>query len=174
RGPRGTGFLFVSDKALKLNLAPLFLDMNGAKWTATDDYEIMDSAKRFEIWEKPCAAIIGYTEAMRYANNIGVSNIESYNLALSKKLRQLLMENENLRVLDEGTHLASIVTFIPKNLSFEGLQSLLSQNNIFYSVSYKSSALIDFTAKDVDWAARFSPHYFNTLEEMEKVAAVLT
>lgn len=173
RGPRGTGFLFVSEKVLKLNLAPLFLDMNGAKWTATDDYEIMDSAKRFEIWEKPCAAIIGFTEAMRYANNVGLSNIESYNLALSKKLRQLLMENENLRVLDEGTHLASIVTFIPKNLSFEGLQSLLSKNNIFYSVSYKSSALIDFTAKDVDWAARFSPHYFNTLEEMEKVAALL-
>jgi len=173
RGPRGTGFLYVSDKALKLKLAPLFLDMNGAKWTSANDYQLMDGAKRFELWEQPCAAIIGFTEAIRYANHIGLDNIEAYNLQLSKKLRELLTQNENLSVLDAGTNLASIVTFNTKTLDLSALQNLLSANQVFYSVSFKTSALIDFTAKNVDWALRFSPHYFNTVEEVEKVATLL-
>ncbi|WP_306460071.1 aminotransferase class V-fold PLP-dependent enzyme [Flavobacterium sp. B17] len=45
RGPRGTGFLYVSDKVLEQNYAPLLLDMRGAKWSEFDDYELFDSAK---------------------------------------------------------------------------------------------------------------------------------
>ena len=37
RGPRGTGFLYVSDRALKRGDYPLFVDMAGAKWLDADD-----------------------------------------------------------------------------------------------------------------------------------------
>ncbi|MDQ8005242.1 MAG: aminotransferase class V-fold PLP-dependent enzyme [Pedobacter sp.] len=173
RGPRGTGFLFVSDKALGLKLAPLLLDMKDASWTSFDDFELGKTAKRFEFWEQSCASIIGLTEAVRYANEIGLSNIQSYNQVLSGNLRTLLSENSDLRVLDEGTKLSSIVTFHHQKMNLTELQQLLSNNNIYYSVSHKSSALIDFTRKNVDWALRFSPHYFNTKDEIEKVAAIL-
>jgi len=33
--------------------------------------------------------------------------------------------------------------------------------------------LIDFKEKGVDWVIRFSPHYFNTMAEMDKVAEIL-
>ena len=173
RGPRGTGFLFVSDKALQLQLAPLTLDMKDATWTSFDDFELGKTAKRFEFWEQPCASIVGLTEAIRYANNIGLPNIQNYNQVLSGKLRALLAENTSLRVLDEGIRLSSIVTFHHQKMNLTELQQLLSQNNIYYSVSHKSSALIDFTHKNVDWALRLSPHYFNTVQEIEKVAAIL-
>jgi selenocysteine lyase/cysteine desulfurase len=173
RGPRGTGFLFVSDKALDLKLAPLFLDMKDAIWTSFDDFELGNTAKRFEFWEQSCASIIGLTEAISYANAIGLATIQSYNKALSATLRTLLSTNTNLRVLDEGVNLSSIVTFHHQKMSLSELQQLLSNHNIYYSVSHKSSALIDFTRKNVDWALRFSPHYFNTAQEIEKVAAIL-
>jgi selenocysteine lyase/cysteine desulfurase len=32
RGPRGTGFLYVSHRALQAGLEPLFIDMRGAEW----------------------------------------------------------------------------------------------------------------------------------------------
>lgn len=45
RGPRGTGFLYVSDKVLEQNYAPLLLDMRGADWTEFNNYELFKTAK---------------------------------------------------------------------------------------------------------------------------------
>ncbi len=173
RGPRGTGFLYVSEHALAQNLSPLFIDMKGAHWTSFEDYEPTHTAKGFEFFEQSCASIIGFTEAIRYANEIGLANIQNYNLQLSSKLRKLLAENPNIQVLDQGNRLGSIVTFNHHKLELTELQNLLSENQIYHSVSFKGSALIDFTKKNVDWAIRFSPHYFNTAEEIESVASLL-
>ncbi|WP_461789988.1 aminotransferase class V-fold PLP-dependent enzyme [Pedobacter sp.] len=174
RGPRGTGFLYVSDNALSKGLAPLLLDMSGARWTTPNTYELGDDAKRFEIWERSCASVVGLTEAIRYANSIGMGNIEAYNRNLSSQLRNMLQQNSNLEILDKGHNLASIVTFHHRNVSLQALQEMLSKNNIYYSVSFKAGALIDFGEKNVDWAIRFSPHYFNTLTEMEVVTDLLS
>lgn len=173
RGPRGTGFLFVSNKVLAQNLAPILIDMKGGNWTSFDNYEIIGTAKRFEFWEQPCGAIIGFTEAIRYANEVGLANIQNYNQQLSNLLRSLLAENPNIQILDQGNQLASIVTFHHQKLELAALQNLLSENQVYHSVSFKGGALIDFTAKNVDWAIRFSPHYFNTEEEIGKVADLL-
>src|ERR1019366_580102 len=51
RGPRGTGFLYISDRAINEQLEPLFIDMRGADWVNADGYTIQMDAKRFEMWE---------------------------------------------------------------------------------------------------------------------------
>jgi len=172
RGPRGTGFLYVSDKVLAKNMAPVFLDMNGAQWTDFDDYTLLKTAKRFELWETSISSFLGLTEALHYANGIGMQNIESYNKKLAETLRTGLLNN-GLRVLDQGQNLSSIVTFVDQNGDIENLYRILKENNVYFSVSNKSNALIDFTMKDLDRAIRLSPHYFNTSEEIEEVVEML-
>lgn len=172
RGPRGTGFLYVSDRVLEKDMAPLFLDMNGAEWTAFDDYKLLKTAKRFEHWETSISSILGFTEAARYANGLGLQNIENYNKKLAENLRTGL-QNNGLRVLDQGNNLASIVTFCAADNSIEGIYKILKDNNVYFSVSNKSNALIDFTLKNLDKAIRLSPHYFNTPEEIEQVIGML-
>ena len=173
RGPRGTGFLYVSEKVLEQNLSPMLIDMKGGNWTSFDEYEPIHTAKKFEYWEQSCATVVGFAEAIRYANSLGLANIENYNQQLSSQLRKLLTEIPDIEVLDQGNQLASIVTFRHHKFELAQLQSLLSENQIYHSVSFKGSALIDFTKKNVDWAVRFSPHYFNTVEEIEKVVELL-
>lgn len=172
RGPRGSGFLYVSDRVLEKNYAPLLLDMRGAHWSEFDDYELFDNAKRFEHWEVSYASVLGMTEALKYANKIGLSHIENYNRKLSEKLRNNL-QNAGFKILDKGKNLSSIVTFCGPDNDLENIQNVLIENNIFFSVSYKNSALIDFTDKKVKGAVRLSPHYFNTMEEVEKVSEIL-
>ncbi|SEM35948.1 Selenocysteine lyase/Cysteine desulfurase [Chryseobacterium taichungense] len=172
RGPRGTGFLYVSDKLLEQNYAPLLLDMRGAKWSAFDDYELFDSAKRFEHWELSYASLLGFTEALKYANTIGMNHIEEYNKKLSQTLRSNL-QNSGFHVWDLGNHLSSIITFSGPGGDLENIQKVLKENNIFFSVTYKNSALIDFTRKNISGIVRLSPHYFNTREEIETVSELL-
>lgn len=172
RGPRGTGFLFVSDKALNQNMYPLFLDSFGAKWTSFDDFQLIDTAKRFELFERPYAALFGFTEALQYANAIGMEKIESYNRTLADTLRNNL-QNSGFRILDKGNRLSSIITFCQEDGGVEKIHKILSENNVFFKENHKTDALIDFTFKNVDHAIRLSPHYFNTLEEIETVSQLL-
>jgi selenocysteine lyase/cysteine desulfurase len=172
RGPRGSGFLYVSDRVLEQDYAPILLDMRGAHWSEYDDYKLFETAKRFEHWEVSYAAVLGMMEAVKYANTIGLNTIGNYNIKLAETLRANL-ENSGFKVLDIGKNLSSIVTFCGRDNDLENIQKVLRENNVFFSASYKHSALIDFTDKKVDGAVRLSPHYFNTIEEIEKVSDIL-
>ena len=173
RGPRGIGLLYVSDKVLEKQIAPTFIDMSGAEWTGPNQYTLQNNAKRFETWEQSRASILGLKEALAYANTIGMKNIETYNNNLSKHLRSGLSKIPEVTLLDKGSKQCSIVTFTIKGAELNSLTSYLSSKQIYYSVSNKNAALIDFTKKEVDWAIRFSPHYFNTTEELDKAIAIV-
>jgi selenocysteine lyase/cysteine desulfurase len=58
RGPRATGLLYISDRALAAGYEPLFIDMRGARWVNGDVYKPVSTAARFEDWEFPYAALI--------------------------------------------------------------------------------------------------------------------
>ncbi len=51
RGPRGGGFLYVSDEALKQGFEPLMIDMRGARMTSPTSYVPVKDARRFESWD---------------------------------------------------------------------------------------------------------------------------
>jgi len=172
RGPRGTGFLYVSDEVLEKDYAPLLLDMRGADWTESDNYELYGTAKRFEHWEISFASLLGFTEAVKYANRIGMPFIEAYNRHLSGQLRDQL-EAGGFNVWDWGNQLSSIVTFSRPDGNLDKIQKVLQDHQVSFSVTYKNSALIDFTRKNIDGIVRLSPHYFNTPEEIEQVTGIL-
>lgn len=173
RGPRGTGLLYISDKMLASNYTPLFIDGWGARWTGINQFSILPTAKRFETWERPFALVVGLAEAIRIANDIGMSNIEQYNKKIQFHLRNNLTSIKGVQQYDLGERTANLVTFRKKGIELEQLKKYLDAHQIYYSVSTLPWGLIDFNQKGVDWVIRFSPHYFNTLEEMDRVAELL-
>ena len=173
RGPRGTGFLYVSDKVIHQKLEPLFIDLKGAVWTSENTYEVIMNAKRFEEWEFSHTNLIGLTEAIRYANEIGIDKIQERNASLCSVLRENLAKIPHIKVLDKGTNLSSIVTFYVAGCELQRLCDFLKTRQVYYSVVHKEFALLDLTKKGIDWAIRFSPHYFNTFEEIEVVINTL-
>lgn len=172
RGPRGTGFLYASDRALQAGLEPLFPDMQGAKWTAPDRYEHVPTARRFENWEFAYALVLGTGEAARYAQAIGIDRIEQRTTALAKLTRQLLSD-AGFRVLDRGARQCGIVTVAIPNHNPDKFHAALEARGINTSVSRREYAVIDFAAKGVDWALRLSPHYYNSEEEVQKAVAAI-
>ncbi|MEM0994424.1 MAG: aminotransferase class V-fold PLP-dependent enzyme, partial [Bacteroidota bacterium] len=90
RGPRGTGFLYVSDKALQGGLTPIFPDLHGAKWTTPNTYVLNQTAKRFEYWERNYSNLLGAKAAVAYALDIGMPAIEQRVKSLSDYARTKL------------------------------------------------------------------------------------
>lgn len=167
RGPRGTGFLYVSDKILEKKWWPLYIDMYGAQWTSTDVFVPVADAKRFQDWEQPYALLVGSLAAVDYAMQTGLTEIAARNKELCDKLRPALQELPGVQLLDKGAELCSIITLGIPSANPDVLLDALRKKNINTSISGLSGALIDFQRKNVTWALRISPHYYNTHEECD-------
>ncbi len=166
RGPRGAGFLYASDRILEKKFTPLFVDMRGAEWTGPDTYKVRMTAKRFEEWELPYALVVGSKEAINYALNIGIEDIQNRNKVLCDILKGKLNSIE-LKILDIGEHQSSIITIEMPDKQPQEVLEYLRAVNINTSTAHRSSAQIDFKSKKVDWALRISPHYYNTEDEID-------
>ena len=174
RGPRGAGFLFVSDSALQKKWYPLFIDMEGATWTSAQDFDLRSSARRFEDWECPYALLLGSKAAVEYALNIGMTQIERAVLNIRQRTEEALLKIPRIRVLDKGRQQCGIVTIHMQNTDPLTLKNFLSDQNINTSIVEKSSAVIDFKEKGIDWALRISPHYYNSSMELEQLVDSLS
>ncbi len=174
RGPRGAGFLYVSDLALGACFEPIFPDMAGAVWTSPDKYELEPSAKRYEQWEKNYALVLGSKLAMEYATNLGLAAIEKEVTGLAAYTRSQLSALPGVRVLDKGAWKCGIVTahFDGKNPA--EIKKALDGANIHAGIGTPINAQIDFTEKGVGWALRLSPHYYNTKNEIDRAIEVLS
>jgi selenocysteine lyase/cysteine desulfurase len=173
RGPRGSGFLYVSDRALAAGHEPLFIDMRGAHWVGFESYAPVDTASRFEDWEFSYATVLGAAAAIRYALAIGIDAIAERTPALGGGLRDRLAEIDGVRILDRGRERCAIVTFTLSGWTAKAVQHELGVRAINSSVSLREYALFDFTDKAVDSCVRLSPHYYNTEQEVDRVVAVI-
>jgi selenocysteine lyase/cysteine desulfurase len=173
RGPRGIGFLYVSDSALAAGAHPLLVDMHGASWTDPDAFALAPDARRFETWEMPYALVLGLGAAVAYALEVGISTAHQRAWALAAYARERLARVPGVRVLDRGPALCAIVTVQPAGRDGAGLKLALRARGINTSSPDREDAVIDMDEKRVSTALRISPHYYNTAEEIDVAAAAL-
>lgn len=173
RGPRGSGFLFVSDRFLRAGYEPLFLDMRGADWSAAGEYRPSETAARFEEWEFPYATILGCAVAVRYARGVGLGVISQRTPYLAGRLRDELDALSGVRALDRGDQLGGLVTVAVEGWQAEEFKAAMDARGINSALSFRRFAQFDFGDKDVDWCLRLSPHYYNTEDEVAQVVAAV-
>ncbi len=173
RGPRGSGFLYVHPQALEEGLTPLFPDLRGSDWIEADLYQPAPDARRFENWEFAWALVLGTGTAARYARSVGLEAIQERNQALAQQLREALDGMAGVRVMDRGRELCAIVTVAVEGQPAAGLVKRLREEGVNTSAVERSSAVLDFDRKGVESVLRLSPHYFNTVEELDQAVETL-
>ena len=172
RGPRGIGFLYVSDRMLESGAFPLFLDMRGADWTDPDAFRLADGARRFENWEFPYALVLGLAEAARYALAVGPAGPERAR-RLAAALRERLNGVPGVRVLDRGRERCAIVTLDVRDRDATQLELELRARGVNTSSQTRKSGVLDMDDKRASSILRMSPHYYNTEDELDAAVATL-
>ena len=173
RGPRGAGFLAVSDEALRKGYLPLLPDLHGAEWEAEDVIRPTPTARRFENWEFSYALILGMGAAARYANELDMQAAARRSCRLAATLRERMAEIPGVRPLDKGAWLGAITTFAVDGWDNpSALTAALRERRVNSSIS---DLAFSAAAKDtgVSWALRMSPHYYNTDDEIEAAVAAV-
>jgi selenocysteine lyase/cysteine desulfurase len=139
-----------------------------AGWSAfqgTDNYTTLcdysgalrDDARRFELITLPFQDLLGMSRSLDLLEEIGVARIEAHLEAIGEPVREWARRR--------GVRIVS-----PEGPSGSGMVCLASED-----VPRGHSALREagMVASVREGALRFSPHCYNTVEEMERVAQVL-
>jgi selenocysteine lyase/cysteine desulfurase len=172
RGPRGTGFLYVSNEVME-QIEPPFVDLHAATWTGPESYELAPGARRFENWESFVAGRLGLARAVAYANDIGMAAIEARVAALAGAFRAALAAVPGVELCDTGARQCGIVTFTKTGETAEAVAERLGRAAINVSTSTAANARFDLGARGIDVVVRASVHYFNTEAEVARFCEVL-
>lgn len=173
RGPRGVGFLYVSDRALAAGAYPLTVDMHGATWSEPEEFALTPDARRFESWEIAYALVLGLGAAAEYALAVGADAFHQRSWALAGYARERLAAIEGVRVLDRGPALCAIATAELAGRPAEEVKLALRARRINTSSPGRDDAVIDMDEKGAASALRLSPHYYNTADEIDAAVAAL-
>jgi selenocysteine lyase/cysteine desulfurase len=173
RGPRGIGFLYVSDQALARGDYPLLVDMRGAEWTGPEAFRPVAGARRFENWEFAYALVLGLGEAARYALAAGPEVTAEHTRAVAARLREALSAIPGVALHDRGSAPCAIVTFTVRGREAGAVARRLADARINVNVSLRAYAIHDMDAKGIPAAVRASPHYYNSDDEVDRLAALV-
>ncbi len=169
RGPRGRGFLYVRSE-LDNRLEPTFLDNHTATWTTADTYELAPGAQRFENWERPTAAVLGFGAAVDYAARIGIDRSWATIAPRAAGLRDRLGAIPGVTIRDLGSERGAIVSFTVANHDPDEVKQVLAVHRINVSASEITSTRYDMEQRGPASVVRASVHYVTTEHECDVLA----
>jgi cysteine desulfurase/selenocysteine lyase len=169
RGPEGSGLLYIRESLVQ-QIEPSIIGWGGTTWDFdTNGFSYLPIAKRVEAGCPIVPSILGLGEAIDYAANIGVENIYERVKKLTLYMVEKLLTVPGVSIYGPQ-NIADRLAIIPFNI--EGLcpdritEHLEENGIIIESGTFMANTMLQ--QYGIDKMARFSPHYFNTLEEIDK------
>mgnify|MGYP001086579846 CR=1 FL=1 len=160
-GPQGTGFLYVSPWAFG-KMKKVHTGWLGAPWKNFQNFtnlpQPFNDARRFETGTRNIVGISGLTESIEILFEYGIKNVEEKIQKLNTLIFRGLMD-KGYEILTPKNRMAGIVTGRPKRGLAEKVYKKITDKNIV--ISLRNNAL------------RFSPHFYNSVDEIEKVIEII-
>ena len=184
RGPRGTGFLYVSSGMLAHDLVPSHIDHYGCPVASVPpkgvyrpgtqlqnegvvDFSPRQGAKRFEFWESGVSGRLGLGEAVRNALERGLPAIQRDIEERSSRLRDVLRERiPALRIHHSRSTRCGIVAFWCPGVASSAIREAMWAEGFELSVVPATSTPLDSSETGVPDLVRASVSYTTTETEI--------
>jgi selenocysteine lyase/cysteine desulfurase len=162
--PWGSAFVYVRRELIP-QLEPTLVGWNA--FQCTEDYSKLceydtafkPDARRYEVGTLPFQDFIGMVESLRMLLDLGVNRVAEWNRALRTPLLEAASRGEiEISSPVDPCHDSSIVCVNPGHVAESFL--LLKKSNVVCALR--------------EGRIRISPHCYNTIDEVEKVVAILT
>ncbi|SPK76217.1 Cysteine desulfurase (Aminotransferase class V) (plasmid) [Cupriavidus taiwanensis] len=174
RATEGSGFLYVR-RALIAQIEPMLVGWwNGAYDRATDALSLVPGARRFEAGCPIVPAILGLGTAIDYAAALGIDAIEARVRDLTEYAVAKFSSIPGFELYGPAdvAHRIGIVPFNVRGVDPARIVAALeTQQCIIEAGNFMADAIL--ARYGVSTMARVSLHYFNTHEEIDRVAALI-
>lgn len=170
-GPTGVGVLYGKEELLN-NIKPIIFGggMNVSfQFDGTRIYN--ETPSLLEAGTPNIAGVIGFGEAIKYLNNIGMDNIEKYEKDLKKYAINKLKNVNDIIIYNENSE-SGIITFNIKDIFAQDLAIYLNKYNICVRAGNHCAKIL----KDelgIKNTCRISLYFYNTKEEIDYLVNIL-
>jgi cysteine desulfurase / selenocysteine lyase len=165
-GPSGAGILFVKESRREL-LRPMIVggwNVESPNFIAQREIKYAEGGRKFEPGGYNNVPIAGMQAAIALLSEIGLAKISGRILSLTTALKNRIDGDFEFLSPNEESGRSSFLTFRSRRIAGEKLAKTLAENDVVVSLRIDRA--------DRGWL-RVSPHFYNTVAEMKRVAELL-
>lgn len=177
RGPRGTGFMYVKRKTpinatqIDLASAELCFDDNSQE---VKDVSINQEAKRFELWERSIAGMLGLASAVDEYLSRDREKTNSQIRSKANRIREAVAQNGEFELIGQNDSPSGIVGFYLRNPKKESsLKQGLNDSGIGFSIMGDWDCPMAFPVNGATSIFRLSPHYYTDDDSVDCVIKII-
>ncbi len=171
-GPTGVGVLYGKKELLE-HLEPTVLGggMNEA-FDSPQEIYYKELPTRLEAGTRNIAGVIGFGEAIKYLNKIGMDHIHKYELSLRQYLIDKLIPIKHIDIINIESD-SGIVTFNVVNVFSQDVAYYLNKYNICVRAGNHCAKILK-SSVGVNNTVRVSLYFYNTYEEIDNLIELLS
>lgn len=163
-GPTGVGLLYLSQKWL--DKLPVSKSGGGIiKSVSFENTEYADGALRFEPGTPNISGVIGFSNAIKFINNIGITTIFEFEKKLVQHAQKKLREMPEIIMYGESDEKAGVISFNVKNHHPFDIGTLLDNYGIAVRTGHHCTQPLMQDLK-IQGTVRISFAIYNTIEEI--------
>lgn len=164
-GPTGVGLLYLSKKWL--DKLPISKTGGGTiKSVSFENTEYTDGALKFEPGTPNISGVIGFANAIKFINNIGITNIFELEKKLVQHAQKKLREMPEIIMYGESDEKAGVISFNVKNHHPFDIGTLLDKYGIAVRTGHHCTQPLMQDLK-IPGTVRISFAVYNTIEEID-------
>lgn len=165
-GPCAAGIFYVSPEAREV-LEPSLLGWSNVlcpNYVTPETITFKKDARRYEAGSANLVGLAGMYAALKMLFDYGLPEIEKTILSHTRYLREVLRDNGYALACSDNTRLSGITSFRKEEIDMAALHHKLIEAKITASLRQ---------TRDKKFWLRFSPHFFNTREELDSAINLL-
>lgn len=171
-GPTGVGVLYGKEKYLNNTKPIIFGGGMNASFNENGSRIYDEIPNLLEAGTPNIAGVIGFGAAINYLNNIGMSNIEQYELDLKKYAIEKMKTVPNITIYNEFSK-SGIITFNINDIFAQDLAIYLNKYDICVRAGSHCAKILKDEIK-IKNTCRISLYFYNTREEIDYLVKVLS
>lgn len=164
-GPTGVGVVYGKEEILE-KMPPYMGGGEMIKDVSFSNTSYNNLPYKFEAGTPNIGDVIGFKEAINYIKNIGIDNIEAYEISLKKYTENALKKIDGIKVVGTAKDKVGIFSFTTEKVHYYDLGLLLDAKGIALRTGHHcTQPLMD--KYSLDGTARLSLAIYNSTEEVD-------
>ncbi|UFJ39259.1 aminotransferase class V-fold PLP-dependent enzyme [Brevibacillus humidisoli] len=174
RGPEGSGVLYIREERIG-SITPTLIGWGGTSWDFdTNEYSYLPIAKRVEAGCPIIPSILGLGAAIEYADEIGIKAIYERVKKLTRYTVDKMSTVPGMEIYgpEDINNRLAIIPFNIAGLTPDRITEYLEEHHIIIEAgTFMANTMLQ--QYGINKMARFSPHYFNTVEEIDRAVELM-
>ncbi|MCC6931746.1 MAG: cysteine desulfurase [Deltaproteobacteria bacterium] len=170
-GPAGVGALYAKEALLEA-MPPFLSGGDMIRSVSETCTTLNDLPHKFEAGTPDMIGVAAFAKALQYVNDLGWQNIVVTEQLLVKRLEEVLLRKDKIKVLGPIGQHHGLVSFVAKNIHHHDLAQLLSKYGVCVRAGHHcAQPLINYLG--YEGSIRASVGAYNTVEDIDRFQEAL-